>query len=169
MKDTVITYIDADGKKAATELQRKHTAIADLVKPENLAWMDSFGSMLIIVGHGKTMVEMGRYAGIDRMLGRCGSLFIVLAACEVGEVHSNIGELQSIAQGLANLRKDSVVWGTTRDLPQIAVSTGTCFYKSPVFNWLQPANDHNPGLWKQFRKQAEEEEAFSMLSNLTVV
>lgn len=168
MKDTIITYIDSDGKKAAKNLWQKFANIADLVDSKDLKWKSNFGGMLIIVGHGSTMVKMNRHIGLNNMLGACGSLFIVLAACEVGQVHTNIGELQSIAQGLANLRGDSVVWGTTRDLPQQAVSDGTCFYKSPIFNWLQPANDLFPDLWKQFRKQSDYDEVFSMISNLNV-
>ncbi|WEJ74259.1 hypothetical protein [Pseudomonas sp. PSE14] len=168
MKDTIITYIDSDGKRAAKSLWNKYSNIASLVPFDNLKWMEDFGGILIIIGHGSTMVKMGRYTGLNNSLGRCGSLFIVLAACEVGEVHQNIGELQSIAQGLANSRKDCIVWGTTRDLPQHAVADGTCFHKSPIFNWLQPANDNFPGMWRQFRKQAEQDEVLSMISNLNL-
>ncbi|VVQ06311.1 hypothetical protein [Pseudomonas fluorescens] len=166
MKDTLLTYIDDDGKKAAKKLWAKHAGICELIAPTNLKWRDSFGGMLIIIGHGSTMVKMGRHMGLHDMIGNCGSCFIVLAACEVGETHTSIGELQPIAQGLANLRPDAIVWGTSRDLPQQAVSDGTCFYKSPLFNWLQPANDHFPGLWKQFKKQGDFEAVMSMMPNL---
>lgn len=166
MKDTLLTYIDDDGRKAAKQLWAKHAGICDLVAPTSLQWRDGFGGMLIIIGHGSTMLKMNRHTGLNTMIGNCGSCFIVLAACEVGETHTSIGELQPIAQGLANLRPNAIVWGTTRDLPQQAVCDGTCFYKSPLFNWLQPANDHFPGLWKQFRKQSAEEEIMAMMPNL---
>jgi hypothetical protein len=113
------------------------------------------------------MVKKGRYLGLSEIIGQGTFTFIVLAACEVGEVHTNIGEMQSIAQGLANLR-GCTVWGTTRDLPQLAVAQGTALYKSPVFQWLQPDNTNFHGMWKCFEKQTELAESHAMMSNLNL-
>jgi len=165
--DTLITWIDEDGKKAAKALHQRYRDIADIVDPKHVSLKDGFGGMLIVIGHGRTMCEMGFYHGIDAWLGQCRTPFIVLAACEVGEVHVGVGELQSIAQGLAN-RRDASVWGTMGNLPQDAVAQGTCFYKSPIYNWLQPANDNHPGLWKCFKKQSDEEQVGAMFSNLNI-
>ena len=166
MKDTLITYVDEDGRKAARSLWGRYADISDMVPINSLKWRSNFVGMLIVIGHGRTMVDMGRYIGLDNVLGDFGGSFIVLAACEVGMVHESIGELQSIAQGLANTRKNCFVWGTVRDLPKQSVADGTCFYKSPLFNWLQPANDNFPGLWIRYEKQSDDEQAISMLSKL---
>lgn len=177
--NTLISWIDHDGYMAAKALHRLNADVASLVAPGDLTHKVHFIGMLIIVGHGSTILNLAgrrfggrlitanRMLGLHQLLGDCAAGWITLAACEVGTVHTNIGEMQSIAQGLANLR-DRVVYGTKRGLPIDDVKNGTCFYRSPLFQWLQPADDNNPGLWQRFGKQTDEEQNMSMMSYMNI-